>query len=300
MNTKRLLFPEVGRFSGLISDSRNWLQLVLLAVFITPFMAGCSTAKDASESGALTQTAFDPTYGAYAELLAGIVHGDRVDYVTLTAQKEALGKVVASFGSLTQDSLLALPVNDQIAFYINAYNAITLYSIVERYPKLKSIKAISGVWDKREWDVAGEKLTLNDIENEKLRPNYDEPRIHFGINCASIGCPPLNPTPFLGATLDEQLAVRARAFFNDPERFSYDSQKGKLHVTRIFKWFGDDFLSNENPRPKNSSFSKKDAAIVAFIAAQMPENIALDILSGAKSIDHMDYDWKINDILRDK
>ncbi len=293
MNNKQSFFPLSS--GGL----QNWLKLAMLVFAITPVFAGCSSAKDSSQPGSQSKVAFDPTYSAYAELLSLAVKGDRVDYEALEDKKDELEEVVAGFSSLPLDSLKALPENEQIAFYINAYNAITLYSIVERYPDIKSIKDVSGVWDKRKWNVAGEQLTLNDIENKRLRADYNEPRIHFGINCASIGCPPLNPTPFQGSTLDEQLAERTSSFFNDPERFSYDSKKGKLHITKIFKWFGDDFLANSNPRPKNSSFSKRDAAFVAFIAARMPEELALKILNGAKSIDYLDYDWKLNDITRE-
>jgi len=185
---------------------------------------------------------------------------------------------------------------DQIAFYINAYNAITLYSILERYPDIKSIKDIKGVWDNRKWNVAGEKLTLNDIENAKLRANYGEPRIHFAINCASRGCPPLSPAPFLGSTLDKQLAERTHSFFNDPERFKYDNTSGTLQITKIFKWFGDDFLANNNARPKNGKLSEKDAAIVAFIAARLPDELSQKVLDGAKSLDYLEYDWTLNDI----
>ncbi len=276
----------------------SWLKLFLLAIALAPALTGCSSAKNSSKTGGVAPGMFDPTYSGYADLLSTFVKGDRVDYEGLEDRKDDLEAVVAGFAALSGDSLAAMSKNEQIAFYVNAYNAITLFSIVERYPDIKSIKDISGVWDKRKWDVAGEIMTLNDIEHKKLRAKYDEPRIHFAINCASLGCPPLSDAPFLAETLEEQLSERTHSFFNDPERFKYDSKSGKLRVTKIFKWFGDDFVSNNNARPKNASLSKKEAAIVAFIAARLPEELAQKVLNGAKSIDYLDYGWTLNDIDR--
>jgi Protein of unknown function, DUF547 len=283
-------------FLPFLNKPTSWLKLAIFVVALAPVLAGCSSAKDSSQNRSITEGTFDPTYSGYAVLLSSFVKGDQVDYEGLEDEKDELEKVVAGFAALTQDSLKAMSESKQIAFYSNAYNAITLYSIVERYPDLKSIKDISGVWDKREWDVAGERLTLNDIEHKKLRVDYDEPRIHFAINCASTGCPPLNDAPFTGSALEEQLSERTQSFFNDTERFRYDSESGTLYVTKIFKWFGDDFLSNNNPRPKSASLSQKEAAIVAFIAARLPEELSREILNGAKSIKYLDYDWDLNDI----
>jgi len=274
--------------------------LGITAVALLPVFSACSSAKDSAQADSLPAGSFDPTYSAYGQLLQAFVHGDRVDYESFSDKKDELQKVVAGFGALSADSLKAMSRDDQIAFYINAYNAITLYSILERYPDIKSIKDIKGVWDKRKWNVAGEQLTLNDIENKKLRANYSEPRIHFAINCASLGCPPLSPAPFLGSTLDKQLAERAHSFFNDPERFMYDNTSGTLQITKIFKWFGDDFLANKNPRPKNGKLSEREAAIVAFIAARLPQKLSQQVLDGAKSLDYMEYGWTLNDITHDK
>ncbi|MFQ5607806.1 MAG: DUF547 domain-containing protein, partial [Candidatus Zixiibacteriota bacterium] len=133
---------------------------------------GCTSASRESPGAAdAAQTPFDPTYSSYAQILSDYVKGRRVDYAGLRAAQKSLRRVVDGFGSLPKDSLGAMSESSRISFYINAYNAITLMSVVEAYP-VKSIKDISGVWKKRKWSVAGQKLTLDEIEHQRLRKDY--------------------------------------------------------------------------------------------------------------------------------
>lgn len=269
-----------------------------LALTIIVSGAGCSTlSKEISLTGKFPDAAFDPDYASYALILANVVKGRQVDYLALKASQLELEKVVAGFGALDPDTLAAMEDAGKIAFYINAYNSTTLLSITERYP-VNSIKDISGVWNKRKWSVAGQKLTLDDIEHERLRKDFSEPRIHFAVNCASIGCPPLAPVPYLPETLADQLDSSCRAYFSDSALTYLDSGSGKLHTSKIFDWFGADFKSFPPDSRANSDLSKKEASIVSFIASFLVEEKAAELLTQTRSLKYLSYDWGLNDIKR--
>lgn len=276
-----------------------------IALILSSAIVSCAQASDKSSSSTLPQVEFDPTYEEYAEILNAYVVGDRVDYAGLVKSREKLERVVAAFASAApesagSDSSAAMSKADKIAFYINAYNATTLLSIVERYP-VKSIKDIGGVWKKRKWTIAGSEITINDIEHEILR-KMGEPRIHFAINCASIGCPPLADSPYLGDSLDSQLDAATRTALSDNTRANYSVDKKELKVSKIFSWFGKDFesISADYSRPTGKKFSSRDGAVIAFVAYYLDEVTRETILSEAQKLGHLSYNWKLNDIKSDK
>lgn len=269
-----------------------------LALTIILYGAGCSTvSKEIPPAVNYPEAVFDPAYTNYALILDDVVKGRRVDYASLKASQAELEKVVAAFGALDPDTLAAMKDEEKIAFYINAYNAITLLSITERYP-LKSIKDISGVWNKRKWRVAGQQLTLDDIEHKRLRKDFSEPRIHFAVNCASIGCPPLAPVPYRPETLAGQLDSSCRAYFSDSALTHLDRGSHTLHTSKIFDWFGSDFKSFPPDPSANSALSKKEKSIVSFIASFLIEEKAADLLAQTQSLKYLSYDWGLNDIKR--
>ena len=278
-----------------------------IALMLSATVIGCARANDNSNTASLPQVEFDPTYEEYAQILKTYVVGDRVDYEGLIESREKLERAVAAFAptvpafaSDAPDSVKAMSNADKMAFYINAYNAITMLSIVERYP-VKSIKNIGGVWDKRKWSIAGRELTINDIEHEILR-KMGEPRIHFAINCASIGCPPLYNSPYLGDSLDSQLDAATRTALGDDTRANYTANKKELKVSKIFDWFGKDFesIADDYTRPTGKTFSTRDSAVIAFVAYHLNENIREQILREAQKLGHLPYDWNLNDIERNK
>ncbi|MCH7878438.1 MAG: DUF547 domain-containing protein [candidate division Zixibacteria bacterium] len=276
----------------------NWPASAALALVMTAMLAGCSAATKKTTAGAaFPNAAFDSTYTNYTRLLSAVVRGRLVDYAALKTSQAELEQVVADFGALESDKLAAMPNEAKTAFYINAYNAITLLSVTENYP-VRSIKDISGVWNKRKWTVAGQELTLDDIEHKRLRKELSEARIHFAVNCASIGCPPLAPVPYLPHTLSDQLDESCRAYFNDTTLTWLDSRSKKLNTSKIFDWFGGDFKSFPLGPGVNKGLSKKEAAIVSFIASFLPEKKAAQLLSQTRSLKYLSYDWGLNDIER--
>ena len=175
---------------------------------------------------------------------------------------------------------------ERIAFWINTYNALTIQGMIEFYP-LKSIKdKVSrffgyNIWDDYKIKVDGKERSLNDIEHKILR-KMGEPRIHFALVCASIGCPKLSQGAYGGKDLDDQLADQARTFLNDAGKTRLDLKDGTAHLSKIFDWFEDDFGGS-------------DDSVLKFIAPYRPEKERGALLSGKVDIEYLEYDWSLND-----
>ncbi len=171
--------------------------------------------------------------------------------------------------------------NEQMAYWINAYNAYTVQLIVRNYP-VKSIKDIkkglafvNSVWDIQFIKIQGFTYDLNNIEHNILRPIYKDPRVHAAVNCASYSCPKLRPEAYTAARLDEQLSDAMAGFVNDPIRNRISSSKAE--ISEIFKWFKGDFEQNgQNLRAFLNQFSKEK-------------------ITDKTDIAHLDYNWSLNE-----
>lgn len=173
--------------------------------------------------------------------------------------------------------------NEKLAYWINAYNAFTIKLIVDNYP-MESIKdlnpslsipTVNTVWTKEWFKIGGEDFSLDRIEHKILRKEFEEPRIHFAVNCASISCPVLRPEAYAADKIDRQLDEQARIFLNDPSRNAIS--KDKVEISKIFSWFGGDF--------------KNGQSLIAFIN----QYTKVEIDEDAK-VRYMKYDWNLNGI----
>lgn len=172
--------------------------------------------------------------------------------------------------------------NQQLAYWINAYNAFTVKLIVDNYPtqsirdlgpKLK-IPLIKDVWHYKFFKIGGVESSLDEIEHSILRKEFDEPRIHFAINCASVSCPPLLNEAFMPEKLESQLQKVAFAFINDPTRNKINPDK--VQISAIFSWFQGDFT--------------KKGSLIDFLN----QYAKVKIKSNAK-VSHLDYNWNLNE-----
>ena len=172
----------------------------------------------------------------------------------------------------------------EMAFWINAYNALTLEGILQVFPTT-SIKNHApdangfNIWDDFKLRVNGQDYSLNDIEHKILRPMGD-PRIHFAIVCASKGCPQLAQRAYFPGSLDQQLNDNARVFFQDPNKFRFDSGRRLIELSPIIQWFGEDFGRNDGER-------------LRYLSQFMPREAARLASEGA-TISYLDYDWGLN------
>ncbi|WP_452229722.1 MULTISPECIES: DUF547 domain-containing protein [unclassified Lacinutrix] len=161
---------------------------------------------------------------------------------------------------------------DKLAYWINAYNALTVDLIIRNYP-VKSIKDIKDPWDQRLWKLGEKWYNLNEIEHEILR-KMNEPRIHFAIVCASFSCPKLQNEAFTASKLEEQLTNATKAFLGDSNRNEIASDK--IKISKIFQWFSKDF--------------KQDGDLIDFLNTYSE----VDISSNAKK-SYKDYNWDLNE-----
>ena len=251
-----------------------------------------------------TETSFDHSYQTYGNVLRTHVIGTRVDYASLKRNRGALDAVVNMLGRVTQDELAHWTRQHQIAYWINAYNAFTLQAIVDHYPirnrwlslftftPRNSIKQIDGVWTELRWRAAGADMTLDEIEHETLRVKYDEPRIHFAVNCAAVSCPPLRREPYVADRIERQLILATRDFLASDLGLQVDGSR--LRVSIIFKWYGQDFISGY-AHLVDANQSEQDRAILGVVAKYGPTQAAALVQEGRARIRFLRYDWSLND-----
>ena len=241
---------------------------------------------------ALPAAAVDPPdYKLWAGLLAKYYDPAKgMDYKALKANdKKTLDELRRQ---LAQVEVGALSKNDQLAYWINLYNVSTVNVVVENYP-VKSIRDIStdfishlNVFKKPYVQTRQGAISLDDVENEKLRNHFKNPRIHFAINCAARSCPPIRTEPYVGSRVEDQLDDQTRAFLNGPHGVHLEKSDGVLHLhtTKIMDWFKDDF-------------ERWSAGRVKFIAFYSTPDKRKQIEAAASQVDLKfdDYDWSLND-----
>lgn len=249
------------------------LFLALSLAVLVPRAARAQSSADASRADAV-----------YADLLARHVRSGLVDYQGLTADKARLDAYLDTLAAIDPAQM---DREGRMAYWINVYNAWTLKLIVDHLP-VKSIKDIGPFWS-TPWSLRFVKLhdrteTLDYVEHEVLRPRFKDPRVHFAVNCASLGCPPLRAEPFVAGRLDAQLDEQARLFVNDPARTRLEGDT--LHVSKIFDWFEDDFGGG--------------TGVVSFIRRYAEGGLksGLDSLGGKVRLKYLDYDWSLNAAVR--
>ena len=267
----------------------RWPVLLALSLFLS-----LSTAANAAD-------AFDQSHKSFTEVLSSHVRwnalgtASSVDYAGLKADHAELDRYTASLSKVTQAQFQQFTKLERRAFLINAYNAFTLQLILTKYPDLSSIKDLgsffSSPWKKAFVPLLGQTRSLDDIEQVMLRGSeeYDDPRIHFAVNCASIGCPALRPEAFVAARLDAQLLDQTQRFLRDRSRNRYRAESGALELSMIFKWYSGDF-------ERGFLGAKSAPEFVAGYASSLgltPEQLT-KLKAGEIEIEYTDYSWQLN------
>ncbi len=212
-------------------------------------------------------------------LLRQVVHNQGVDYPALLSRQSQLDEYLAALAAVDPVTFSSWQDSEQMAYWINAYNAFTIKMMVKYYPvaSIKDIKKgipfVNTVWDIKFINIEGNVYDLNNIEHGIIRKYFDEPRIHFAVNCASVSCPKLLNRAFMADELESQLTAAAEGFLADPLR--NNTAEGK--VSSIFSWFKGDF-------------TKKADSLIEFINRYAPNKIPSDT-----KLEFLDYDWRINE-----
>jgi hypothetical protein len=226
-----------------------------------------------------------------------INHGQasQVDYGGFLQKRAVLHTYLSQLSAVSANEFSTWSKPERLAFLINAYNAYTVDLILTRYPKLDSIKDLGSLlqspWKKSYVPLFGKMLSLDDIEHGMIRKpgDYNEPRIHFAVNCASIGCPGLLNEAYIGSKLEAQLETVTRAFLADRSRNRYNATTGRLEVSKIFDWYREDFERGWKGWHKLDQFFTHYADSLT----DTPEAKA-SIIPGSIKIKFLDYDWALN------
>ena len=250
---------------------------------------------------------FDHSHAAWTALLKKhvvLIHegkSSQVRYADFARDRPALKSYLDTLSKVPESEFRAWSKTQQMAFLINAYNAFTVEKILTKYPDLKSIKDFGSVfgnpWKDKFFTLLGREAYLDWIEHETLRAKgvYGEPRVHYAVNCASIGCPMLREEAYVAERLDAQLEQQAQRFLSDRSRNRYNDKTGQLEVSRIFDWFKEDWLSDyrgigngEPVRSREQYFARYAKAL-----ADSPEQQA-KVADQKAPLSFLEYNWNLN------
>lgn len=245
---------------------------VLLLALVVAFPAWAGDSGGSAEQVNALNTEYNRLLGEY-------VFDHLVDYdawTTNKTDKSALDQYVDQMAALDPADW---PRSEALAYWLNLYNAVTLQLVLNNYP-LDSIKDIGGFMKKSPWKrelvtVGGRVLTLNNIENDVIRPTFHEPRIHFALNCASLGCPPLAQTAFDAEHLSTQLDAACRLALNQERWVKVAGEK--VLLTKIFDWYRTDFEFD-------------GGSVLGFVRRYRTKPLP----AGEPQVEFMSYDWHLN------
>lgn len=241
---------------------------------------------------------------SYDALLAAYAREGGVNYKGLAKDRASLEAFVASLADVSSDTVRAAAPPAKTAFWINAYNAIMLLTVVERYPLPDTgARAIEDAWSEERWRIAGETLSLNGVKHAKLIKELQEPRTHFAVALASRGGPPLKPGAYQEETISEALDSATREFLADESRFRVEFTtgtapltSGTVYLSQVFKWFGDDFVAKYAPPEQ---YARKHGAQVGaclnFIALNVPPETQQFLRQGDLKVEFLPFDWRLNE-----
>ncbi|TGE28908.1 DUF547 domain-containing protein [Hymenobacter metallicola] len=198
----------------------------------------------------------------------------QVDYRAIKRSPAELQGLLKQVQTLSVQPLSAA---EKKAFYLNAYNLTVIGAVVESYP-LTSVMKVPGFFDKQQRVVAGEKMTLNELENNKLRTPYNDPRVHFALVCAAKGCPRLSQDAYTPATLEAQLTAQAQRVLQDPTFIRVQEDSKKVLVSEIFKWYEADFKATGKP-----------------LLGYINQFRAARLLPAGLAVEYYTYDWALNE-----
>ncbi len=287
----------------------------------------------------MTPAAAQPLdHSLWDEILMKYTENGLVEYSTLKKDSSDLDAYLAMLTRNSASGFESWSREEQMVFWINAYNAVTIHGILLNYPirlggffarrrfPQNSIRQIKDFWDTELIELAGRPVTLDEIEHEELRGKFKDPRIHFSIVCASTGCPVLLDRAYTVEHLSEQLGRDAIRFIADPGKVRLDRENNVLYVSEIFKWYREDFYKwersewesfvshKQEPADSTSGSPTKTPALpawlkrygrnsrgfVKFIVDYAPSDMSEYIVDNSPDLKYIKYDWTLNEKVVDR
>jgi len=254
--------------------------LLLLSIISVRFLYQFRVEADLRAQGSTKRARV--SHNLFDQVLQAHVDKEgRVDYAKLKGNPE---KLEAYLNMLATAEVTQLSYNAQLAFWINAYNALVIKGVLDHYPtkSVRKIKLFGGFFYRLKFQVAGKTYTLNQIEHDIIRSEFVDPRVHFVLVCASISCPPLIKQAFSEETIEGQLETATYNFIRDPDQVRIDRAKRKIYLSKIFKWYKDDFKEGYD-------------GIADFLADYLSAEDATFLEKTDLKFHYLDYDWGLND-----
>ncbi len=281
---------------------RSGLQCLLLGVILwaVPSHAGSAYPPE--------PTPFDHTHADWAKLLDRAVYTDqggrvsKLDYHVFLDDKRTFNRYLSALSAVSVEQFNGFSQPAKLAFLLNAYNSFMVAKIMKRYPGIASVwdfgRVLNAPFKHRFFDLLGSRSSLDDIEHRLIRgdPALMDPRIHFAVNCASVGCPALREEPFLAQRLDAQLEDQTIRFLKDRNRNYYEGESERLFVSPLFDWYAGDFQPPNNQSPGGVIGFLLHYAAALELSADQQQRLA----EGEVTIDYSNYDWRLNAVAADR
>jgi len=270
------------------NDRKYYSYLLILVIVISVVLTMITIGTAQTKVSTMDSTKFQINYESFNSVLQSFSNENgSVDYTSIRNDPFNLNKFITFINNVSPENRPDLFTGDDAkAYWINVYNALAIKTIIDN-PEVNSIREISwgmGAFWRNKFIVGGKKMTLNYIEHKILRKKYKDPRIHFAINCASNSCPPIGNRIVTGNDLDAQLDKKAFNFINDSSNIRIDHANKVIHISRIFKWFKNDFIQN-------------NGNIVFYLSnyhKEISSKQQLDLISTYRIVFNK-YDWALND-----
>jgi len=286
-----------------VTDTRNRLSFFAsLSVMILLLMA--SSGSSAAE----LQDAFDHDHFLLSEVLSEHVNKGLVNYRALKKNPAGLNEYLQELADIDPEAFKLWTRQQQLALWINAYNAYTIKVILDHYPiehswmadplgqyPDNSIRQIKGIWDKVNWAVMGKQFSLNHMEHVIMRRELVDARIHFVLVCASKGCPYLENRAFEASDLDKRLDQAGRSYIYDSHRVRIDRKNKIVHLAQIYKWFDEDFEEGTQYKQLFDKHSSKEAGVLSWVYRYANKEDRELLKNNDFKIAYLYYDWALNE-----
>ena len=265
------VLPAAALFSMVGLACASPIGRAITGLFGPPTVAMTETYADAEDTADFDHSAFD------ALLKAHVDDDGFVDYDALKQDRAKLDDYLKQLADAPFDELGR---DEKLALLINAYNAFMLDLVLRDWPIDNITDDLDNPFDSKNWTLAGEKVSLNMVEHEKIRPNFKEPRIHWAVVCGAFSCPKLRNEAYTGDNLEAQLADQTKYVFSHPRYIKFEGNR--LELTKILDWYGDDF--------------KQSAGSVLEYVARQRDDVKQAMADGNDlKVSYIDYQWLVND-----
>ncbi|UCG60319.1 MAG: DUF547 domain-containing protein [Candidatus Zixiibacteriota bacterium] len=270
------------------------MKYVITVLTVGLIFAGCGYKEKQAD---VSPSPFESSYETYSRVLESFVKEGLVDYRGLKDSRADLDSFIGQLAGLTMKEYDSLGGSEQLAMWINAYNAITLRIVIDAYP-VASINHIEGAFDDKAWQVAGKTVTLDNIRDDIIRSEFYDVRVFFALHSASAGSPSLFRVPFRGRAIDDQLDSAAYAFVNDVDRNTINPHNNTITTSEIFRRYAEDF-KDEYDTDDFDYLERPERAVLSFIFTYADDSVQEFIDETAEwTIEYRPFDWSLNDVRR--